>query len=349
MNNPVFKAAELAGVVDVLGSNTTAWPLQAYFPRTVHSGSEIKFRLRDLSRNVAADNVGFDEPARRIAGKPTKEITAEPIAWRHEYALSNSEIAFFRRYNELQLQAPGMAGALVGERDAKLMDVAGQVFRPVREGVHRVMSEALRGTVNYKVGGVEMNDSYGLTALDGVSASWATASTDIPKDMYAILDAFEDAAGVPCDTIFYSPKVWTSYFTGNTAFVAWLKANPELSRAFIGQGGTVLPNQQTSRAPFQMFGVNWVPVWGSYTDRSGATQQRWPVAKLTLAALNSGDGVRVLEWGSVRDEYCPDGQPASRMRQTDNPITHTAEYADNGVPIIRVPERVAVVDLVTPI
>ena len=242
-----------------------------------------------------------------------------------------------------------MAMTMQAERDAKMVDLAGQVFRPVREGVHRVMAEALRGSVNYKVGGVEVNDSYALTALDGVSASWATASTDIPADVYAILDDFEDNAGVPADTIFYSPKIWNSYFTGNTAFIAWLKANPELARSFIGQGGTVLPNQQTARASFQMFGVNWVPVWGSYTDRNGATQPRWPVAKMTVAALNVGDGIRTLEWGSVRDEYCPDGQPTPRTRMTDNPITHTVEYADNGVPIIRVPDRVCVVDLVTPI
>ena len=91
----------------------------------------------------------------------------------------------------------------------------------------------------------------------------------------------------------------------------------------------------------------WVPVTGSYTDRNGNTVARWPTDKLTFGAFRGEDGQQVLKWSSVRDEYCPDGRARFRTFEKQDPIQYFVEHAHNGVPIIRIRERVQTLDVKT--
>lgn len=340
---PFLAAEELAGAGDVLGEKLTMHPLDQLFPRIVHDGPSIEFRLRVMSA-YAADNVGADAPANQAKSHDIRVINGEPLNWREARHLTNSEVSFFRRYDQLK-KTNMLTGTHQSRRGQILTDVAREAMMPVKEGAHRLKAEALQGSVTYRLGGVNTTTSYGLTALTKVGTAWSNAAAPIVTDVYELMDEFETNANVPPDTVIFNPRIWSQYFAGNTEFTTYVKQSPRMAEAFLGQGGGIRPMQQIARAPFTMFGMVWVPVWGSYVDRDGATQARWPLDKLTMLALNAGDGQQVLEWGSVRDEYCPEGQGRYRTRTEDNPIRYAAEYADNGIPIIRIQERVQTVDL----
>jgi hypothetical protein len=167
-------------------------------------------------------------------------------------------------------------------------------------------------------------------------------------DVYAWIDEFtQQSDGVPPDTVFYNPRVWSQYFVQNTEFRTFIAASPSLAEAFGVRGA---PNQMVSdnEGTFvdPIFGLRWVPVPGPHV-KAGSSGPRWPVDTLVFAALRA-DAKRVLEHSMVKDQYNPMASFSWETWMQDEPKGTYSRYADNGAAVVLVPGRVQIVADLTP-
>jgi hypothetical protein len=337
---PEFKASELAGAADVLHERLEMHPLDDFFPTIVHDGETVELDVKKWT-TFAADPVDFGQPSPYADAQDFRKVRATPIQLRNARPLSNKEISFFRSMGDIR-QTNGITQSHESRKAEVLTTIARETMLPPEERKHIMQCEALRGTVDLNIGGNVVSTSYGLTALTAPSTLWSTPGTATPiEDIYAMREEFVDNAEVDPDTVFFERKVFSQYFAPNTDWKSIIKENPGMAKAFAGflTSDGDLRVHATPRTPFVMFDMIWVPVQGSYTNNAGSKIPRWPTNVLSVCALNAGDGQRVLEWASTRDEYCPDGLPATRVLSLDDPISHKSEYALNGVPLIRIKER----------
>lgn len=348
---PFFEASELAGARDVLHEKLMLHPLDGIFPDEVHEGSYIDVDVK-VHTPYASDPTDRGEPSPYGDPHDFRTVRAEPVQLRNARPLSNKEVSFFRRYGEIR-QTAGITESLESRRGRHLTDITRETMMPPEERRHVMQCEALQGAVNLRIGGVSQSYSYGLNDLTGAigTPDWSNPAATVVQDLYTAFDEFENNSTSPAnvypDTVIFNKRLFAHFLTKNTEFTGYVKENPGLAKAFMGflqadgdLAGMVAPNM-----PFRMFDMTWIPVTGSYTDSDGNSSARWPLNRLGLLSLNAGDGQRVLEWSSTRDEYNPNGTPEFRTWSMMDPISHKVEYSMNGVPMIYIRERVQYCDI----
>jgi hypothetical protein len=338
---PHFEASTLEGAADTLHSRLDLHPTDAFFPTVVHEGSYVELDVKKW-KTYAADPVDFGQASPYADPHDFRTVRATPIQLRNARPMSNKEISFFRKYGMIR-QTGGVTRTQESRRGELMAEIARETMLPVEERKHIMQCEALRGSVDLNIGGQVVNTPYGLNALTVPGVPWATTGTSDPVvDIYAMKDEFLDHAEVEADTVFFDRRIFAQYFAPSAAWNETMKRNPDMTKAFTGFLGADgdIRNFAVPRQPFVMFDMLWVPVSGSYVNKAGASVRRWPLNQLTVAALSAGDGQRILQWAATMDEYNPTGQPAMRVLSKDDPISHRTEYSLNGVPLIRVKERV---------
>lgn len=111
--------------------------------------------------------------------------------------------------------------------------------------------------VDYKVPADHKGDLGGL-----ITASWATASTDIQGHVEDIKDRSVEDSGLPVSTVYYGANI-PKYLCTNNCVKEYLKANSGLSAALT-----------QSTIPDGLFGLNWRKVNGAFfEDHTGAVQR----------------------------------------------------------------------------
>ena len=348
-NTGFFELDELEGFRDVLHEKLLLHPLNNIFPMEVHEGVGIDVDV-EVHQTFAADPTDRGEPSPYAAPNEFRTIRAEPVQLRNARPLSNKEIAFFRNLGEIG-KVSGLTSSQDQKRARKIMDLMRRVLLPVEERKHVMQAEALCGNVTLRIGGVNQSFSYGLNSVNTDPAigalDWTDPSATIVQDLYRIQDAFEEAGNVRPDVAVFDKRMFAKYFIQNTEFTDYIKENPNLAKSFMGfhnADGDLAALKAPTR-PFEMFDMTWIPISGTYVDTQGATKRRWDVKKLSLLALNAGDGQRVLEWATNRDEYNPEGMPRTRDWSEMDPISHKVEYSLNGVPVIYIRERAQTVTI----
>jgi len=344
-----FELDELEGHRDVLHEKLLVHPLNNIFPLEVHEGVGIDVDV-EVHKTFAADPTDRGEPSPYAAPNEFRTIRAEPVQLRNARPLSNKEIAFFRAQGELR-QVSGLTSTQEAKRARNIQDLMRRVLLPPEERAHVMKAEALCGAVTLRIGGVEQTFSYGLNSVNddadvGV-LDWSDPGATIVQDLYRIQDAFEEAGNVRPDVAVFDKRMFGKYFVQNTEFVSFVKENPGLAKSFMGfhAADGDLAAMKAPSQPFQMFDMTWIPISGTYVDTQGTTKRRWDVKKLSLLALNAGDGQRVLEWATNRDEYNSEGTPSTRDWSETDPISHKVEYSLNGVPMIYIRERAQTVTI----
>ena len=337
-----LRAEELAGAAQTLHTRLRNHPLLDAFPRERYGAGEIKIRVEVMEARQAKVH-GWDEPVRLGEGHDLRVISVEPALIKEGREISNEEESFFRSWDELI--ATRQAEQSLQEKRAKhIATITRDATLPVNERRHQLMVQCLQdGQLSIPFNGVTQTVSYGLTDLGTPTLVWSNASAKIAREIYELQDAFEDNADVPADTVFFNPKLFSTYLAQNTDWLDYLKNNPVLAAAFAGYSPSNM-RFHMPKQPFVMFDMLWVPVPGKVINDAGTKVDRWDVNQLTFAALNAGDGQQVLEWSAAQNKYQPTADPMFRLFMKDDPMQAIVEYSDNGIPAVRIRERIQTFD-----
>lgn len=338
-----LRATELAAFSGRTGhSRQGMHPLLAFFPREDYGTDEIKVRI-EVAHTRLAQLHGWDEAVKPGDANDVRTITASPGLIKSGRELTNKEESFFRTWEELieQNQVPGESQQ--AKRAKHIASITSDARVPVEERRHHMMTEALQGSLSAVLNGHTQTITYGLTALSVPGTVWTNTAAKISKDIFGWQEEFLDAADVPPDTVFFNRKLFTTYMSQNVDWLDYISHHPQLAAAFAGFDSSALRFQNVG-SPIFMYGMLWVPIEGKYTNSAGAKVDRWPVAKLCFTSLRA-DGQNPLEWAAVRNKYNPNARPAFRVIDEANPLRTIVEYSDNGIPVIRIIERVMNADV----
>jgi hypothetical protein len=123
-------------------------------------------------------------------------------------------------------------------------------------------------TIDYGIGANNRNQ---LNSV--LSASWATDSTNIPKDIEALQIRSLQQTGREIKTAVYGASL-PGYLAKNTYTKTWLERNPTMNAQWLN-GSNVIPNG--------LFGLDWVPGGRSFfVDQDGSTQTWFPADQVTF-------------------------------------------------------------------
>lgn len=122
-------------------------------------------------------------------------------------------------------------------------------------------------TVDYQIPAAHKNQLDGL-----ITASWATATTDIPSNVQSILDVAPQRSGLPITTAIYGSAV-PGYLLGNNYAGALIKQNPATVDAFSRQA-----------IPSGFLGIqNWIPAGAAfYANASDSNVTIWGTDRVTF-------------------------------------------------------------------
>lgn len=340
-----LRATELAAFAGVTGASRQGMhPLLAFFPREDYGTDGIEVRVEVATTRLAQLH-GWDEAVKPIGGNDLRVIKAQPGLLKAGRELTNKEESFFRAWDELVQQGQNPGEPQAAKRAKHLATITRDAMVPVEEMKHHMCQQALNGSLSAVLNGNTQTINYGLTSGTNPGTVWSNAGAKVSKDVFGWQNEFLDQADVPADTVFFNRKLFTQYLSQNTDWLSYLAANPVLAAAFAGFNSNALQFASPS-APIFMFGMTWVPVEGKYTDSNDTKQDRWPVNKLVFAAMRAPDGQIPVEWAATRNRYNPMARPAFRVFGQENPLLTVAEYSDNGIPVVRIKERIMPVNVI---
>lgn len=186
---------------------------------------------------------------------------------------------------------------------------------------------------------------------DIISASWATASTDIVGQVNAIKAAVLRKNGYALKHAYYGENI-LGYLLANDSVQAAMNSHPGLAAAFM-QG----------QVADGFLGMKWHPMDGAFfDDENGDTQAWWPADQVVFTPDPSPEWYEVMEGShpvpASLGNVSADGVAAlgdireatgmySYAAITHNPVGIDQFFGDTFLPILKVPASIAIAD-VTP-
>lgn len=354
MHVPFLTREALIAAHMVIDPRDMLRPLLPFFRRRPHDGRYLQSRTR---KRKPGDNRFVDLGGKAI---PVRRGTLEgqvhsPLVIKLEAHISADEVAYFRKWDEVAARGPGDMAEEAGLAEAvrRLMTFVEELTDDAREMRHVICAGALQGGYTFEQDGVSQTVDFSLPTLTNPGTAWDQAGATIVADIRGWIEEFQDQSeGHPPTHVFYNPAINSNYLTQNTEWNTIVKSIPSLARGLLGsvggQGsdpGAVLNSYVTGEFVDPMFGLQWVPIRGKYLKHStGTLTERWPVNKLTLAALATGPEA-VMEWGMLETAYNPTPGINFDTEETRNPIGMIGRCYDNGAALILRPERVQTVDV----
>ena len=360
MADPV---SEVLGVDNIVGViQTTVADLPRPLPDAYYT----------VNRNVSGDSVGFDSEAgeRQAAPytdrtSPSRNVVIDGMTqsvWKIPTVKLNASV----NPNVLQnLRAPGgttmqkngqgEVARRVGKLNKKIENTRLVASHYMLLGGGKIWYDS-DGNLLYNTTGSVATIDCGIPAgnltrglrMDGstriISATWATAGTDIAGDMEALLLTALQRYGAPIDTIVYGANIF-GHICANTAVKSWLASNAALAGAFTN---LAIPN-----------GFLGVPTWikgaGSFWNDSTGTNRTFVGANdiVCLPAPNSNwlenvegsfmvpNGPEV--YGSLLDANASFVEVTGKFAyagKTLDPPGATMFAGDTFLPFVKVPEAI---------
>jgi len=120
-------------------------------------------------------------------------------------------------------------------------------------------------TVDYGIAAANRTTLLDVASATIITASWATASTDIPLHIRKIKETSVRRTGHPLKYALYGRNIPT-YFASNTQVKEFFYRNPRMQDHFL----------TTGELPDGLFGLSWIPVQeGAFFSDQDATIQNW--------------------------------------------------------------------------
>ena len=133
-----------------------------------------------------------------------------------------------------------------------------------------------------------------------ITASWASASTDIPSQVFGVVKRSWQLSGEPVKYAIYGQNI-PGYIFNNDKAKVYFSYNPQMQRAYA---------QNTNYLPDGLFGIDkWIPAALFFNEDSGGViREPFPADNITFAPELKPDTYGVLE-GSylVPKSYQPAG------------------------------------------
>ena len=118
--------------------------------------------------------------------------------------------------------------------------------------------------------GVPANNKNQLNGI--ISASWATAGTDIVSQVNALKIRAVQTTGYPLKYAFYGKNI-PGYFNANTSIQNYWWRNQQFSNSYLGTG----------RLPEGMLELTWIPAQNAfYEDDAGTVVEQFPGDQVTF-------------------------------------------------------------------
>lgn len=340
---PYLEAEALIAAMMRVDERDTQHPVLRFFPRAVHPGGKVK--VRQMSRKPGqvphTSWGGKAQPVRR--GTLTERLYEPSVIKLFETLTREDQILFAQAAQAAGANDVGpYAQSVIAAANARIEELAAVLRADDTEERHRLCCEALQGTVNYRLDETDFSVSYGLTAISTPSTQWNNVAATIVSDMFAAIESFRDnnARGASPRQAFYNPKMYADYFVKNTEWATYKKQNPELAQGFLRIPGGRTETDMLGRFTDPLFGLEWIPVEGTYLDADGSSQNRWDPKKIVLANMEEA----MCEWGQTMDPLqTPNADfniEIGAPKEGDDVKTHKVVLFDNGLPVIKYPDMV---------
>lgn len=201
-------------------------------------------------------------------------------------------------------------------------------------------------TVSYQISANNQNQLNGL-----ITASWATANTDIPLQLRNLRKRSAQQTGYELKYAFYGSNV-PSYLSNNNYVLDYLARAPAMNAKFLSNG----------EVPDGLFGFTWVPVYEAFFEDSSSTNQEIFGADTVVFTPEINPEVYELLEGTyaVPSSLNVAGDMAAAMRNmrsvqgvfsyaavTHNPPGVAMYMGDTFLPVWKVPDALYIAD-VTP-
>lgn len=121
-----------------------------------------------------------------------------------------------------------------------------------------------------------------------ISASWATAATDIPNQIAGIQIAAAQLSGYPITTVYYGKNI-PSYVSKNTAMKEYLKLNPTSNEAV-----------RRGEIPDGFMQLKWRPAYTAFFEDSKGTNRRFWGDDICVFTPDESD---MGWWGFIEGSY----------------------------------------------
>lgn len=320
-------------------------------------GDTAKWTVSPNSRRAAA-SVNY--------GSPARTDTKSGIATRHAkciHAFNNilhdvNTLTMLRQFDNPMVQTRGQ----------QLIDAQTVTFRQKLNNL-RVSSvySAMRYGAIYLDGDGELlpSSSGAVQTIDlavpannknqcngAITASWATATTDIAGNIATIQSNARKISGLPIRHAFYG-KAIPSYIAANNVYKELMKADVQLASAL--RAGTIPTGFGNSQ-------IQWHPIYDAFFEDSAGTNQSWfpddyvvftPEPSLDWYTMVEGTyevptnlgGVAADAAGAVGSFATKQGM-FSYAKITDNPSGIQHFMGDTFLPVFKVPSAIFIADTI---
>lgn len=340
---PYLEAEALIAAMIRVDERDTQHPVLRFFPRRARAGGKIKVR-RMRRKPGQVEHTSWGGRAVPVRRGTVEETEYSPSVIKLFEVLSREDIILF-------VEAARAAGSndvgpfaqsMISEANRRIEELAQNLRMDDREELHRLCCEALTGTVGYRLDGIDYTVSYGLTSIATPSTQWNSAAAKIVQNLMDAIETFRENndRGLSPRQAFYNPKMYADYFIPNTEWQTYKKQNPELAQGFLRIPGGRTEADTLGRVTDPLFGLEWIPVEGTYVDADGASAARWDVKKLVLADMDNA----MCEWGQVLDPVqTPNADynlEIGNPQEGDDVKAHKIVLFDNGLPVIGDPQLI---------
>lgn len=338
---PYLEKEAIIAVINRENQYNKKRPISQLFARMGHDAEKVEVRIRTrLSGSVKHTTMDGEGVPVRSGTFITRQYSP---AWMKVFATLNSkEIALFRKADEAKQSRDTSPQGIAFQALANelILDLGKALEADLGTERERLCVGALTGTVSgVLTDGNTESINYNLTALTAPSTKWDNAAATIVTNLYGAIDEYKtnNPRGLAPNVAFYHPSLYKNAFVGNTEWVAFKKANPDLAAGFLRLAGA--RTEATAEGYFTdpLFGLQWVPIDGTYKDASGTTQNYWSYKDITLARTEEAG----LEWGmTFGHEYNPSPAINVAVEGPDRPDVQTwkVHAFDNGLPVVKEPE-----------
>lgn len=192
----------------------------------------------------------------------------------------------------------------------------------------------------FAASGNEEGLDYNITTMSAVSASWATASTDILGDIADSVVTFRNNADKVSPTVAVYDTSILPYFLKNDDWRAAMLATEAGARALAGLDTSVFQGAIEGLEPFRFHGMLWVPADSALVNPSGTDVTAFDPAYITFTRPNIGNEYNI-QWQPVADLETPDGSPVTSVHKYDGPPQEYKQYfAASGVWRVTYPQLI---------
>lgn len=323
-------------VHQLVGNFNDAFPLFGLFEEKTYNSEKVIVDIVEHIRKVVAlsaqPQTANSQAYRRYGQLITQVMYASErfgIPSEHFAALSlPGESTDASRFNKEALE----------RAEEYLADNLRDIVKAMMRTKHSLMAKVLQeANPTFTVDGVDIQVDYGVT-VETAGVNWSLPASDILSNFAEHYHAARRALDGEPTHIIYASRMWHDYIPKNDE----LREFYTRDRLFGGASATEQLTTLIGVPP----AMKRIEIDTFHKDSAGADVEHWEKDKIVLARLDPSEG-RTLELATARtyDNEQRGGLSAWSVYNDKAPRGVECFVADNGIPIVRQPKKLYVLDI----